>query len=199
MTIEKGAEWGEPGTLDPEASTAHDDAELAALVTQGRTELPIGLLGGDLHRTLGAPPPSRLHDGGMVYPIDVLQVRLDDGDPLIAVAHVVARKGAWWRQETVVAMNAAFVGQLYLGPKAHPNDGLVDVTVGRLPWRERRIARDRMLSGSHLPHPALRTRRTGRWEIELDAPLPVEVDGVPAGAASRIEIEVLADHASVVC
>ncbi len=199
MTIRKGSGWGEPARLDPAAPTAADDAELAALVTAGRVEVPIGLLGGDLHRTLGSPPASRLHEGGMAYPIDVLEVRLDGREPLLAVAHVVARQGAWWRRQTVVAMNAAFVGSLNLGPKAHPGDGLVDVTVGRLPWSERRMARDRMRSGSHLPHPALRTRRTARWELELDQPLPVAVDGVPAGTASHIAIAVLADHATVVC
>jgi hypothetical protein len=199
MTISKGGTWGHAGRLEPGAPTARDDAELAHLVAEGRTDVPIGLLGGDLHRTLGSPPADRLHDGGMVYPIDVLEVRLDDRDPVVAVAHVVARRGALWRHETAVAMNAAFVGPLDLGPRAHPDDGLVDVTVGRLAWRERRLARSRMLSGSHLPHPALRTSRVRRWEIELERPTPVALDGVDAGVARHLVVEVLPDRARVIC
>jgi len=199
MTISKGETWGDPGELDPGAPMARDDAEVARLVEEGRTDLPIGLLGGDLHRTLGSPPEERLHAGGLVYPIDLLEVRLDGAPARLAAAHVVARRGAWWRHETAVAMNASFVGLLDLGPRAHPNDGLVDVTVGRLPWRDRRLARSRMRSGSHLPHPGLRTSRVRRWELELDHPTPVALDGVEVGVARHLVVEVLPDRARVIC
>ncbi len=200
MTIERGRPWGHPGRWEEGTPFAGDDAALAALVEVGSTATPIGLLGGDLHRTLGSPPPERLRsDEAMVFPMDALEVRLDEEPPLMAVAHVVARAGAWWRRQTVAAMNAAFVGDLNLGPRAHPDDGLVDVTVGRLPFRDAVAARSRMLSGSHVPHPALATTRARRWEIELTKTTPVFVDGVRRGDARRIAIEVLPDRFEVVC
>lgn len=200
MTIERGRPWGQPARWDEGAPFAGDDASLASLVEEGRTDVPIALLGGDLHRTLGSPAPERLRsDAAMAFPIDALEVHLDDEPPFVAVAHVVARAGAWWRRPTVVAMNAAFHGDLNLGPRAHPNDGLVDVTVGRLPLREAVAARPRMLSGSHLPHPALDTTRAQHWEVELRRPTPIFADGVRRGHARRITIDVLADHFRIVC
>jgi hypothetical protein len=202
VTIAKGSSWGRAATtaeVAPDAPVAWTDAELARLVEEGHADRPVLLRGGDLHRTLGSPPPDRLHDGAMVFPLDVLEVRLDGGAPLLAVAHVVARRGGWWRHTTVAAMNACFVGELDLGPKAHPNDGLVDVTVGRLPLRDRRLARARMRSGTHVPHPSLRVARVPRWEAELDRPTPVLVDGVQRGAARHVAVEVVADAIRVVC
>jgi hypothetical protein len=200
VTIAKGSSWGRPGALVDGAPTVRDDASLARLVEQGRVDVPIGLLGGDLHRTLGSPPADRmLGADGMVFPIDVLEVRLDGRPAIVAAAHVVARSGPWWRQQSVAAMNASFVGELDLGPKAHPNDGLVDVTIGRLPLRDRRLARRRMRSGSHVPHPALATSRVRRWEVELDRGTPVWLDGVAQGAARHVVIEVVPDRCSVVC
>jgi diacylglycerol kinase family enzyme len=96
-------------------------------------------------------------------------------------------------------MNAAFCGPLYLGPRAHPNDGLVDVTIGRLPFRDRWAARDRMRSGAHLPHPALRTSRAREWSATLERPTPVSVDGVRRATAQQIRVVVRPDALRVVC
>ena len=59
MTIRKGQSWGEPGPLAPDAPVADDDIDAAELLQRlwlpSRTVVELGLLGGDLHRTLGAP------------------------------------------------------------------------------------------------------------------------------------------------
>ena len=97
-----------------------------------------------------------------------------------------------------LAMNAEWLGPWKLGPKAHPNDGLVDVTTGSLGWRDRLRARDRARTASHLPHPRLSTRRAERLTLEFPRPTPVVLDGVSAGTASEIVLWVEPDALVVV-
>src|SRR5690606_1586121 len=60
VTIRRGEPWGAPGRLPEGAPIARDDQELAELAATADEGTVVGLTGGDLHRTLGAPPPERL-------------------------------------------------------------------------------------------------------------------------------------------
>lgn len=194
MPIERGADWGTPGALPPEGVVVDSDAAARAAVEAARRaneSLPVlGLLGGDLCRTLGGRGDERrLHtDEAVRFAVDVGSV-LIDGRLHWFVAHLVARRRAW-RGELLVAMNAEWCGPLCLGPRAHPGDGLLDVTRGRLPLGDRLRARRRARSGAHLPHPGLRTERVSALQTELDAPLDVWLDGERVGAARRLSIRV---------
>lgn len=190
--IRKGAEWGEPVTPTGREPVAVDDVSLARLLADDDPPPLVALVGGDLHRSLGGRAPER----PMALPIDVLRVTFDD-EVRHAVAHVVAR-GALWQGPFAVGMNATHLGGWNLGPRAHPNDGLVDVTEGRLGWRDRVAARRRAPSGTHVPHPDLRTRRVAHDVWEFDRPRSIYLDAMPSGRAHRVVIEVLADRSAVV-
>lgn len=202
MTIRKGQEWGSVGAAPPGTPVARSDREAARVVSAHLSEsrLPgaeppvVVLLAGDLHRCVGAPGDvtQRWEEGrSRLLPVDALVVEWDDGRE-VAVAHVVARRPLW-RGEFVVAMNATHIGPLDLGPRAHPDDGLVDLTVGRLGTRERLVARRRARHGGHLPHPGLSTSRARRWEGGLDRPTPLRVDGKIVGRTRVLTIEVIPD------
>ena len=83
MTIEKGAQWGEPGPLPTDGVLVHSDIEARAAVTAARrSSRPVptlGLLGGDLGRTCGAMGSyDRLHsDAAQRLPIDLCEVLVD--------------------------------------------------------------------------------------------------------------------------
>lgn len=202
MTIRRGQSWGQPGALDAGAPVVHSDAELAVLVTQARrtgTELPVvGLLGGDLCRTVGGGGEEvRLARGGVRLPIDVVRAEID-GTTHWFTSHLVARSFRCWGR-VVVAMNAQWLGDLRLGPRAHPNDGRIDITDGTLPRRDRAEARRRARSGSHLPHPALTTSRVATAEMDLGRGLGVWLDGVRvARRARRVVLTVEPDALEVV-
>ncbi|MFZ4518897.1 MAG: hypothetical protein ACOYOP_10935 [Microthrixaceae bacterium] len=215
MTIRRGEDWGAPGPLAPGAPVAHTDTELAAHIERTRIEggstPEVGLLGGDLHRTLGAP--TRTEDdlragAGLRLPCDAIEVELvaPDGTRATrwAVAHVVlarAKRGggpAWWRDRTVVVMNATHIGDLDLGPRAHPGDGLLDVTDGALPARDRRRARARAVTGTHVPHPALAERRVRELEVEGLQDSRAWLDGIPVGSVAAATFRVLPDALLVV-
>ncbi len=202
MVIRRGESWAENGPLARDAPVVCDDAALRGHVEQARRrgEQPgeIGLLGGDLCATLGGPcRRDRLNSAAALRaPIDVVRVETD-GATYWFVAHLVAHRRGW-RGEAAVAMNAEWLGGWKLGPRAHPNDGLVDVTSGRLRWQDRLVARRRAASGTHLPHPALRVQRRGRVELVFDRPTPVWLDGTRLGRAKRLVLTVEPDALTVV-
>ncbi len=113
------------------------------------------------------------------------------------MAHLAAHRPGW-RGRFAVAMNAEWLGDLDLGPRSHPGDGLLDITEGQLGLRDRLAARRRARTGSHLPHPGLRTRRSARAELTFPSPVPVFLDGVAIGAASEVMVHLEPDALSVV-
>jgi hypothetical protein len=202
VTIGKGTPYGEQAPLPDDGVVVASDAEAREVVTEarraGRAVPPIGLLGGDLCRTLGGlGDPARLRGpDATTFPVDLGCVLLD-GRIHWFVAHLAAHHRAW-RGPFAVAMNAEWLGDLDLGPRAHPGDGLLDVTEGSLPLRERLAARRRARTGTHLPHPALRTRRTGALTLSFADGVPVELDGVAVGRARELVLHVEPDALTVV-
>lgn len=197
MTIRKGEPWGEPGPLPRHGVVVRSDREARQIVTAARRAgepvPPLGLLGGDLCRTLGgAGDEDRLRSGeAMTLPVDLGAVLLD-GRLHWFVAHLVAKR-SWWRGRVVVAMNAQFLGAWDVAPRSHPNDGRLDVFDGDLPLGQRWQARGRLKHGTHVPHPGIEERHVAALQIELARPTPIELDGEPVGLAQRLSLRVEAD------
>jgi hypothetical protein len=199
MTIVRGAPWGENGPLPGDGIVVADVAAASAAVDAarhaGRALPPIGFVGGDVCRTLGGRgDPARLHTPDATRAtIDLLAVQLDDGPERAAVAHVVARGRTWLRGPLVLAMNAAWLGRWNVAPRAHPNDGLVDVVRADPSTGDRLKARRRLPLGTHVPHPAIRIERTAATVIELGRSTGVWIDGRRAGTARRLTLRVQPD------
>ncbi len=225
MTIEKGRPWGEPWTGAAPTVEVADDAALAEAAHQGLLEgdrrpatgpgtdratgspeaaRPFTPMSGDLLRTIGldAPrPPGQRHR----YPVDLVVAHLGKGgdQPVVApfVAHLTVRNRPFTGLGpglAVAVMTAAWLGDLRLGPRAHPNDGRVDVTEGTVGMLQRREASRRAAAGAHLPHPGLRVTRCERWERTWPRPVPIWLDGVRRGRFDRVVVEVVADAVVVV-
>jgi len=199
MTIRRGDCWGEPLSGGVEAKKVSDDHQLAVEAQAAHRGGDIGIFSlshGDVAHSLGfTPATERQHP--MAYGFDLGRVSLDSGLVAPFVAHCVAR-GFGWTGQGAVAMNTGWYGRWYLGPKAHPNDGLLDITWGTLPFRQALLAWRRAKTGTHLPHPELKTRRTSRWQYEFERPKGVWVDGVRVGKSRTILVEVIGDAFTVV-
>jgi hypothetical protein len=202
MTIRKGEAWGTPGPLPSDGVVVRTDAEARdALTAARRAKQPfpvLGLLGGDLCRTLGGRgDEARLGSGdAMTFPIDVGEVLLD-GQLHLFVAHLVAHRALWLGQQVAV-MNAAWLGNLNLGPKAHPNDGLLDLSEGALSFGSLLLARGRARTGTHVPHPSITMRRVSAAQVQFNRPMPVWLDGQRVGAFRDISVRVEPDALTVV-
>jgi hypothetical protein len=196
VTIKKGEEWGERGRLPTDAVVVRSDAEARAVVERARRAgeplPPLGLLGGDLCRTLGGSGDEhRLRSGeAALLPVDLGSV-LVDGRLHWFVAHLVARKG-WWRGRIYAAMNAQFLGRWDVAPRSHPNDGLLDTFDVTMTMGERLKARSRLPSGAHVPHPAIKERRVGAAQLDADG-LEVFLDGQSLGPARTLSIRIEPD------
>ena len=202
MTIEKGEAWGRPAGSELETETVDDDRQLALRAAEVRStgdRLVATVRTGDLLRTLGLPPGRgpRPPAERLAFDVDLGWIAVDGRPPEPFVAHAAVRHPLW-SGPFAVAMNAAFVDRWYLGPRAHPNDGLLDITFGSLSLRQRWLARRRLSTGSHLPHPDLTMVRRPRWAHEFARSVPVRVDHQRVGRGRRIELHVDPDALVVV-
>lgn len=209
MTIRRGADWGQSGSLSSDSYVADSDADAAQfLFTAARSgaELPeVGLVGGDLHRSLGAPQrdgSDLVHGRGTRYPVDVIEVVLDGEGSLSttiwALNSVVVGQGRrFWTGQWTIVMNGSFWAAWNLGPKAHPNDGRLDLTEGGLPLRDRVRARRRAATGAHVPHPSLNESRIRELQIPAIG-RRVWIDRVEYGELTQVRVRCLPDAAVVV-
>jgi hypothetical protein len=201
VAVEKGQPWGGPGRLPDDGIVVANDAEARAVIEEARREgrpLPVlGLLGGDLCRTLGGSGDAeRLRsDQAQTYPVDLGAV-LADGRLHWFVSHLVARSRLWRR--AFVAMNAQWYRTWNLGPRAHPGDGLLDTYDARLRARDLWPVRSRLHSGTHLPHPGIKAQRVAAMQVTLERALPLELDGVTVATARALSIRVEPDALLVV-
>jgi len=200
MVIAKGQPWGEPGSLPSDAIVVRSDREISRALNEARrsgTPFPtFGVLAGDLCHTLGGKDNvERLETGASAFPIDVGEVLLDGLHHYFA-AHVVAHTRTWRR--FAVAMNAQWVGDWNFGPKAHPNDGILDGYEGNLNAFEWRKVRSRLPSGTHFPHPRIFVRRSAAVTFEFERPLPVFIDGDAVGEARHIAARLIPDAIRVI-
>ena len=197
MPISKGEPWGEPGPLPPHGVVVRSDREARELVTAARRAgepvPPVGLLGGDLCRTLGGTgDEARLRsDDAVQLPVDLGAV-LVDGRLHWFVAHLVSRR-SWWRGRVVAAMNAQYLGDWDVAPRGHPNDGRLDVLDADLPLTDRLQARSRLRTGTHVPHPGIQERHVSSHQVELAKPTPVWLDGDLLGDARTLSLRVEPD------
>jgi hypothetical protein len=199
MTVRKGKGWGEPGTLADDGVVVRSDAEARRIVERarraGERPPPLGLAGGDLCRTLGGRGDvDRLRSSDAVrLPVDLGAVLLD-GRLHWFVAHLVARR-SWWRGPLLAAMNAEFLGDWDVAPRAHPNDGLLDMVVvgAGMSLADRIKARRRLPVGGHVPHPAIDQGRRPAFQIEFDHPTRVWLDGERIGVVTNLSVRIEPD------
>jgi hypothetical protein len=190
VTIRRGQEWGIAVPRPASLLVADGDAALARLV-EADADGCYGLSGGDLFRSLGSPEQ---RDPVQRLPMDALAVGVD-GRELLAVAHVVARRG-WWRGPLLAVMNADHVGEWNVAPRAHPNDGRADVldVDAAMSLRDRWQARGRLPHGTHVPHPGIRVCAVSEGAWTFPAPARLWVDGVEIGHVAHLAVRVLPDH-----
>jgi diacylglycerol kinase family enzyme len=199
LTVRKGEAWGEPGALADDGVVVHSDAEARRAVEAarraGEPPPPLGLAGGDLCRTLGGRGDvERLRSSDALRaPVDLGAV-LVDGRLHWFVAHLVARR-SWWRGPILAAMNAEFLGTWDVAPRAHPNDGVLDVieVAADMSLADRVKARRRLPTGSHVPHPAIRQSRRPALQAIFDRPTAVWLDGERMGTASALSVRIEPD------
>jgi YegS C-terminal NAD kinase beta sandwich-like domain len=199
MTVRRGEPWGEAGALASDGVVVHGDAEARRVVEAARRagERPpeLGLAAGDMCRTLGGRGDvDRLRSPDATrVPVDLGAVLLD-GRLRWFVAHLVARR-SWWRGPILAAMNGEFLDGWDVAPRAHPNDGVLDVVqvAASMSVADRVKARRRLPAGAHVPHPAIAQSRRRALQVDFETATSVWLDGERVGRASTLSIRVEPD------
>jgi hypothetical protein len=185
-----GHEWGKVVEDPVSVWTAQKDLELSHALETGK-QGPYHVSGGDLARTIGAHRPRVPGTPWRSLPVDRIQIDTERGQTH-GVAHAVLRR-SWWRGPITFVGNAEFLGSWDVAPRAHPGDGLLDVVemAATMSPRARIQAWQRVKSGTHLPHPDLRSRQvtTERWSFAL--PQRIWVDGRYWLKACEVQVTVL--------
>lgn len=186
MTIKPGQAWGEVASPPDDAIVAETDRDVSR-VLDTRATPPFVVRGGDVFKTVGGA-------AGMAFPVDVGEA-LIDGRLHFFVAHLLLQPNGW--RHFVVAMNAPWMGEWNFGPKAHLNDGVLDIYEAKLKRFEWRQVRARLRTGSHLPHPRIESHRTKAMIFEFPRGAAVTIDGEKAGTATHVAIRVVPDAITV--
>jgi len=210
--LRHGEPWGHRASGAPDLEIAGDDHDLADLV--GRQPPPLVRFRptphSDLARALGLGGDA---PGTMEVAVDALAVDDPHGATAVnavvlgrppdrlswtarATAMTIAVDGRPWftgRATTVVVASGQFLRGADLVPRGHPGDGWAEVQVYALTRGERRPMRRRLPTGTHVPHPRIRTGRGQRVEIEVTGrALPLEVDAREQGRATQLAVALVA-------
>lgn len=216
MTIRPGEDWGSPTSDAPAHIVVGDDPALARAVADLAPETLIAFAPSttsDLARAIGLAPGAVGERRGIALPIDAMRLdraatgtvavnAIEFGTPpgvlrSLSRTHEIAvtvdgRRFHAGPATSVVIANGQFIDGLDVSPRGHPGDGRLEVQVYALRPGERGGMRRRLATGSHLPHPRIRTGSGRRIRIRVTAGVwPLRVDGVTVGRAGTIEVEVL--------
>ncbi|MGI9606175.1 MAG: hypothetical protein ACR2P0_08555 [Acidimicrobiales bacterium] len=197
MTIEKGTDWGSRGELADDAPIAATDREIVDAYLGGATE--VGLVAGDLARSVGANASAddlRRGADRVRLPIDLGEIQNDTGRFVFAAHAVLRRRG--WRGDVIAIMNTPFLGGWNPAPRAHPNDGHLDVVWATLRGGQKWEARHRLASGTHIPHPDIQVRRRANGEIPETPGTKLWIDGRRIGPGIALSFRVLPDALTIV-
>jgi YegS C-terminal NAD kinase beta sandwich-like domain len=168
------------------------DAEVAARGSAS-PGTPVRLYpGGDLARALGATaarvPTTELRIDGLQpddAPLAVNMIVLGHAPDRLrwrhrrrrVVVEVDGRALFAGRATTVVIASGEYLRGHDVVPRGHPGDGRAEVHVYAVPRRDRAELRRRLPTGTHLPHPGVRTATGRRVVVRWGRPQPLEIDG----------------------
>jgi len=215
MSLRPGQPWGTEASGPADLEVTGGDGMLAAVLGRGLEDPLVRFAAApesDLARAVGLVAGAV--PGGLALPLDALELRLGGGGPApprVAVNSVVVgvppdRLRAWHRRAgltveidgaavdaaggatTLVVMNGQYLRGLDVSPRGHPGDGVAEAQLYGLRPGVRRAMRSRLATGAHLPHPGITVRKARLVTVRATRPVPLEVDGEPAGRITALEL-----------
>lgn len=201
MPIKKGESWGHQVKPPSDLLVFDDDAKaneylsrqlIGSLAVQG-----LAIKNSNLARTLGLKG-SVVAETMLATTFDLIQVEFIKTDATSArrffLGYAMIRKNML-RDKIIGVFNTSFVGKQDWAPRAHPNDGKIDViTVDKTMSMRQRLTAGRLLkSGSHIPHPQINYSQTGEFSVNQLRSTALIIDGVDFGPVEACEFQVISD------
>jgi diacylglycerol kinase family enzyme len=152
---------------------------------------------GEVFTTLGEPKVKSVGTEALQLPFDMMSVTISQGESFqiqrFAVSHVTV--GHWLSRHFTVVTNSGRYRSFDIAPRAHPNDGFLDLMEidPTMSLRQRMMARHRALIGTHIPHPSIRVSRSKSVTLVRQGTPRLYIDGVVMNEWDTVHISVLPD------
>ena len=208
MTIRKNGSYGTPVSRPPTLNVLQSDLEIAQHYVSGHTATPCTVTNGSIALSLGISSEMNFRDSVSnqqmtLVDIDLLQIDFRTRPPStansstssrIVVAGTIAIQHRTPLSTCLILSNSGILRSRDVLPRAHPNDGFVDVLEvdPKISIRQRAIAWSRSATGSHLPHPNFRVSRSIDFQWS-GSPARMIADGVTYKGVVWLRCTVLAD------
>ena len=203
MTIKKGEPWGAPFVVPVETRDVAGDHDLAA-----GTKSDIHIVqSGDIFDALGQPNAPIVGQTRTLIHIDALQCTITTQSghhELLAASSVTIgrwRTTPWSTRRFVCVTNGGLYKNKNVAPRAHPNDGMLDIVEvsAAMPWRQRAQSYQRARTGDHLPHPLISVSRGTECEFSLEHSREnLCVDFQPIENWQSIRVKIIPDYWQVI-
>ena len=206
MTISRLSPYGTSVERPQHLGILRSDREIASDFQKGGQRAPNTVVQGSIAQALGITSnDSSINTRATVTHvlIDLLHVEFGTTDTQnkstsIVVAGSVVLQHHMLLKTHLIISNSGIVRGRDVLPRAHPNDGYVDVLEidGTITTRQRLSAWHRAKTGSHLPHPQIRASRSTEFEWSGRASRMV-ADDVTFAAVEWLRCKVLTDAISL--
>jgi len=206
MTISRLSPYGTSVERPQHLGVLRSDREIASDFLKGDQRVSNTVIQGSIAQALGITSNDSSIDTRALVThvlIDLLQVEFattdsQDKPRSIVVAGSILLQHRTLLKTHLILSNSGIVRGRDVLPRAHPNDGYVDVLNidEAITTRQRLFAWRRAKTGSHLPHPQLRASRSTEFEWTGKASRMVADDVTFAGVV-WLRCKVLADATSL--
>lgn len=192
--IRRGETWGQDTVMPVAVVEASSDALLA----RAPSSLPVFVSAGDIARSIGNP--SRPSPGATCteVAIDAMQCTIHRTGSAELITHAASSVviGQLWRGRHIIVSNAGWVRDSNVAPRAHPNDGIVEMMTlsEHMSLRQRFLASRKMRTGTHIPHPDIVNSRETQFQITKNGTERLVIDGVRVHDWTQVAITVLPDY-----
>lgn len=207
MTIRKFGSYGTPTSRPSNLVTKQSDVEVAQHFSSDNRGTPCTVTDGSIAQAFGINRDSSVHSSQLDQPmtlvdIDLMQIEYRTNTSKITSSLIVA--GSLTMQKltalstSLILSNSGILHGRDVLPRAHPNDGFVDVLEidPKIRLRQRVLGWHRSKTGSHLPHPHFQVSRTNDFQWS-GSPSRMIADGVTYKGVVWFHCKVLADAMNI--
>lgn len=208
MTIRKNSDFGVPAPRPSKLIVLDNDLAIADHFTAHQQIEPCTVSNGSIAQSLGirsgvTQPDFAPNQQMTLVQIDLLQINyktptsVNSSLSLVVAGTLTIQQRSVLSTQLILSNSGILQGRDVL-PRAHPNDGLVDVLEidPEISMRQRVTAWHRSFTGSHLPHPRLHVSRSTDFEWS-GHPSKMVADGVAYKAVVWLQCTVIPDAMSI--
>jgi len=201
MTIKRGQDWGQLVERPDRLHIFDDDSSFGSFLSDNRaldwSSMNFSISKSEAARDLGLSGARTDSSQMLRTSFDLIEVQAQVGDLRITrflVGHAVLGNG-FFRGRTVGVFNVSFHAGRDWAPRAHPNDGKLDVVefAKDMKFAQRFAAYRKLKTGSHLPHPDISYHQSNQYQFDDLRATRLTVDSLDLGAVKTCTFQVIVD------